>query len=118
MRQVSQKKHQYTYMVRPALQNWFLRGLALLIFISGGALARAVAQEIETHFAPFENPAEHKQLKAVAVEVRLSVQPEAVNPPLQAVPPQVGQATQILAYRAVRGAAWVILAFDALAPPA
>ncbi len=105
--------------MRSALHNWFLRCAALLIFISGGALARAVAQEIETHFAPLQSPIEQKHLKAVAFEVRqpAPVQLEAGVLPTKAVPPKVSQTKPSIVWLELVGVAWVVWAFDALAPP-
>ncbi len=105
--------------MRSALHNWFLRCAALLIFISGGALARAVAQEIETHFAPLQSPIHESQLKAVAFEVRqpAPVQLETAALSIEAVPLEVAQTKQVLVWLEPVGAARVIRAFDALAPP-
>jgi hypothetical protein len=105
--------------MRSALHNWFLRCAALLIFISGGALARAVAQEIETHFVPLEHPIHQPQATALNLEIRqpIPVQLEGTGLVLQPVPLEVSSVQPIIIWLEITGMALVVQAFDALAPP-
>jgi hypothetical protein len=105
--------------MRSALHNWFLRCAALLIFISGGALARAVAQEIETHFVPLERPIHQQYATALNLEVRtpVPVQLEGTALVVQFVPPNVRQTQIIFVWLEVVGRVLALRAFDALAPP-
>jgi hypothetical protein len=105
--------------MRSALHNWFLRCAALLIFISGGALARAVVQEIETHFVPVERPIHQQYATALNLEVRIPVpvQLEGTGLLVQPAPLDMRQTQIIFVWLEVVGTAEVLRAFDALAPP-
>ena len=105
--------------MRSALQNWLLRCAALLIFISGGALARAVVQEIETHLVPLQRSNQEPKATALNLEVRqpLPVQLEAAGLVSQATPLEVSQTKPIQLWLEVASLALVWRAFDATAPP-
>jgi hypothetical protein len=106
--------------VRPNWHNWLFRLAALLTFISGGALARAMAHDFDQHFAlPVrETPKQH--LSAVALEVRqpVPVQLEGIGvvpaPFLIVLPLKPRPQTWIKVRPILKKAR----AFDALAPPA
>ncbi len=105
--------------MRSALHNWLLRCAALLIFISGGALARAVVQEIETHFTPLERPIHEQKATALSLEVRqpVPVQLYGIGLDLQPVPLEVRQTQFVQLWLEVDTRALTLRAFDATAPP-
>ena len=105
--------------MRSALQNWLLRCTALLIFISGGALARAVVQEIETHFVPLQRSNQEPKATALNLEMRqpIPVQIEAAGLELQAVPLEFRQTQVVQIWLEIRSLVLTLRAFDALAPP-
>jgi hypothetical protein len=106
--------------VRLSWHNWLFRLAALLMFISGGALARAMVQDFDHHFAlPVrEQPQPH--LSAVTPEVR---QPAPVHPEGMAVVALVPLPMQptrpnLRVWFEVHPSVAFVRAFDALAPPA
>ena len=105
--------------MRSALHNWFLRCAALLIFISGGALARAVVQEIETHLVPLQRSNQEPKATALNLEVRqpVPVQIDSAVLKLQPVPLEIRQTQAVQIWLEVRSLALRLRAFDALAPP-
>ncbi len=106
--------------MRFPLQTWLLRLLALTLFVSGGALARAVAQEIETHFAPIEHRHQDPEVKAVTLEVRqpvpVQLESAVANSRAMSLELQV-QVESIVMQFNVLCVAVVLRSFDALAPP-
>jgi hypothetical protein len=106
--------------VRPHWHNWLFRLIALLIFISGGALARAMVQDFDHHFASPVREQPQSHLSAVTLEVRqpTPVQPEGVGVVL--VAPLVWQPShpRMWLWLEVRPRLVQLRAFDALAPPA
>jgi hypothetical protein len=102
-----------------AAHNWLLRLCALIVFISGGALAQRFVQEIETQLIPLEFPRE-KHSKAVAFEVR---QPEPVQLHSALAPARAlaifSRVAQQITVALVEQALGLTepRAFDALAPP-
>jgi hypothetical protein len=102
-----------------AVHNWFLRFCALIVFVSGGALAQRLAQEIDTQLIPLEFPRE-KHMKAVMLEVRQPepVQIESALPPAHTEPasPQ-GLDLKPLPQLEIQGDQAALRTFDALAPP-
>jgi hypothetical protein len=102
-----------------AVHNWLLRFCALIVFVSGGALAQRLAKEIDTQLILLEFPRE-KHNKAVTLELR---QPEpvqlqsAVGPTraLAVVANCSSQPQFLLVERAIDPAD--LRTFDALAPP-
>ncbi len=105
--------------MRSSWHNWFLRCVALLVFISSGALARAMVGEIETHLRPIERPSKEPKLQALNLETRQPspVQLDGTTPALQPVPIEIRQSQIIRLWLEIRGVAVLVLAFDALAPP-
>ncbi len=105
--------------MRSALQNWLLRCAALLIFISGGALARAVVQEIETHFVPLQRSNQEPKATALNLELRqpIPVQIDSAVLKLQPVPLEIRQTQAVQIWLEARSLALRLRAFDALAPP-
>lgn len=105
--------------MRSAWHNWFLRFCALLIFISGGALARAVAKEIQTNYAPLERPIEEKNLKPVIWDVRqpTPVQLDGAIATPHIAPLEVRLSRAVRVAEQTRAFALVLRMFDALAPP-
>jgi hypothetical protein len=118
-RQSSQKNMSILFFMRSTLHNWLLRCAALMIFISGGALARAVVQEIETHFVPIERSNQEPKATALNLEVRqpIPVQLDATGLDVQAVPLEVIQTKSEKIWLEVSSVALVVRAFDAHAPP-
>ncbi len=99
--------------------NWVLRFCALIIFISGGALAQRLAKEIDTQLIPLDFPRD-KHVKAVTLEVR---QPEPVQllsavEPTRALIPFLITSSQIKSLFVEQATDSADLrTFDALAPP-
>jgi hypothetical protein len=106
--------------VRPYWHNWLFRLAALLIFISGGALARAMVQDFEHHFAlPVREPAK-QDLSAVTLEVRqpTPVQGEGVAVVVVLPLPVQPSSPSLQAWIELRPVLAKARVFDALAPPA
>jgi hypothetical protein len=106
--------------MRPTWHNWLLRCVALLICISGTALARAVVQDFETHLTLPTRQSSEQQLHAVTLEVRqpVPVQLEGTavaNAPLFVAPKRPSQ--PVFVWLDLRPNLAVLRVFDALAPP-
>ncbi len=105
--------------MRSAFHNWFLRFAALLIFISGGALARAVVQEIELHFVPIQHQNQDPVAKAVHFESRqpLIMQLESALVTVQITMLEFEFSKPGFLGFELANAAVGLRAYDALAPP-
>jgi hypothetical protein len=106
--------------MRPTWHNWLLRCVALLVFISGTALARAVVQDLETHLTLPTRESGKQQFQAVTLEVRqpAPVQLEGAvvaNAPLFVEPKRPDQPA--FGRLEVRPSLALLRVFDALAPP-
>jgi hypothetical protein len=105
--------------VRPNWHNWLFRLVALLTFISGGALARVMVEELDHHFASPVREVPKHQFSMVALEVR---QPVPVQ--LDGAAATLGLLSVVLLF-GLRPQTWLEVhpmlakarAFDALAPP-
>jgi hypothetical protein len=105
--------------MRLAFHNWFLRFAALLIFISGGALARAVVQEIELHFVPSQHKTQDPVAKAVHFESRqpLVMQLDSALAMVQATLLEFEFSKLDFGCLELASIAIGLRAYDALAPP-
>jgi hypothetical protein len=105
--------------MRSTWHTWIFRCVALLIFISGGALARAVVQDLETHFSLPSRESGEQQLKAVTLEVRQPAPVQLEGMAVAQVPVfRASRPSQFLAvWLEVRPSVAGVRLFDALAPP-